>query len=88
MKKRILLVLMGLYAVFSAQAENYLLNGGQESRIEYKMVQKITPVSGTKDLILSYVIPRSFSSPSYNQVIQNFKMTFSFRRAQKNAGST
>ncbi|MBN2357762.1 hypothetical protein JXO59_16750, partial [candidate division KSB1 bacterium] len=58
-------------------AENYLINGGQESQINYQMVQKVEPVSGTNKLILSYVIPESFSSPTYVQKITAFRIEFS-----------
>ncbi len=57
--------------------ENYLINGGQESQINYQMVQKVVPASGTKKLTLSYVEPVTFSSPTYNQKITAFNLTFS-----------
>ena len=58
-------------------AENYLLNGGQTSEIDYRMIQEIVPSYGTRKLIVSYVVPQSFSSPSYNQDIQDFSLRFS-----------
>ena len=60
-----------------ATAENYLINGGQESSINYQMVQKVVPASGTKKLKLSYVVPVSFTSPTYNQRISRFNVNFS-----------
>lgn len=58
-------------------AENYLINGGQESQINYQMQQKVVPPPGTKKLILSFVTPESFASPTFNQRITGFNLTFS-----------
>lgn len=66
-----------LFAAHLCFAENYLLNGGQASQIDYKMEQEIVPAYGTKELIISYVVPKTFTSPSYNQVIQEFNVDFS-----------
>ena len=45
-------------------AEDYLINGGQYSEITYEMVQRVAPAPGTQKLVLSYVLPESFSSPT------------------------
>ena len=76
---RALLAAFGLFVVWSSSclAENYLINGGQESQITYKMVQKVEPAPGTQKLVLSYVIPESFSSPTYKQSISAFRLDFS-----------
>ena len=58
-------------------AEDYLINGGQYSQITYEMVQKVAPAPGTQKLVLSYVLPESFSSPTYRQSISAFRMDFS-----------
>jgi hypothetical protein len=58
-------------------AENYLLDGGQSSRIAYRMEQHLVPATATTTLILSYVIPQTFRSPSYSQEIRAFELTFS-----------
>ena len=64
-------------------AENYLLNGGQNSRIDYTMEQRVVPSAGTQRLILSYVIPESFNSPTYNQQITGFNLQFSQQPADR-----
>jgi len=61
----------------SVRGENYLINGGQESTIRYRLSQRVEPVSGTKQLSLSFVVPVSFDSPTYNQRIENFDLNFS-----------
>ncbi|MBN1999323.1 transglutaminase domain-containing protein [candidate division KSB1 bacterium] len=60
-------------------AENFLLNGEQTSVIDYKMTQEITPSKGIKELVLSYVVARSFRSPSYRQEIKNYNLDFSIK---------
>jgi hypothetical protein len=76
---RTLVVAAGLCLglVSSCLGENYLINGGQESQITYKMVQKVEPAPGTQKLVLSYVIPESFSSPTFNQGVSAFHLDFS-----------
>ena len=75
--KKLLSMTIILSVALPCFAENYLLNGGQASQIMYKMEQEIVPANGTKRLILSYVVPKTFSSPSYNQVIKAFDLKFS-----------
>ena len=76
MKKVIGVCLIVSLAV-PAYAANYLLNGGQESKIDYRMVQKIEPSAGIRKLILNYVVPKSFQSPTYNQRIEGLDYQFS-----------
>ena len=63
----------------SLSAENYLLNGGQASHIAYQMEQKIEPAPGTRELVLSYVEPQTFISPSYKQQIRKFQIDYSYQ---------
>ncbi len=76
MKTRFLIAL--LFIMYTpCRGENYLLNGGLESRIAYRMVQEIKPSLGTRMLVVSYVIPQTFTSPSYSQKIESFSVQFS-----------
>ncbi|HUU29786.1 MAG TPA: transglutaminase domain-containing protein [archaeon] len=75
--KKIIVFFLVVLLDLPAFAENYLLNGGQESQINYKMVQKIQPSSNALKLLLSYVIPESYKSPTYNQRITNLDFNFS-----------
>ena len=63
--------------------ENYLLNGGQSSTIKYKMTQKVEPQNGILTVDLSYVIPETFESPTYNQQINNFNVSFNINPKDK-----
>ncbi len=74
MKRFIVLFLCLL--IGSAIAENYLINGGQESQIKYELTQRFEPIQGTKAVVLSFVIPESFDSPTYKQTISDFKLDF------------
>ena len=75
--KRLLIVILILFTAVPVFGENYLLNGGQESEIKYEMVQRVRPSAGLKKLMLSCVVPESFSSPTYNQRIADFDLAFS-----------
>ena len=75
--KPILITLMFFSILNPLIAENYLLNGGQKSTIKYKLRQNIEPTPETVTVNISFVIPQSFSSPTYNQAIENVKISFS-----------
>ncbi|MBL7180494.1 MAG: transglutaminase-like domain-containing protein [Pseudomonadota bacterium] len=72
-----LIIFWVMIAAVPVFGENYLLNGGQESQIRYQMMQKIQPSAGIKKLVLSYVVPESFLSPTYNQKITGLDFNFS-----------
>jgi hypothetical protein len=75
--KKYLIVLLVLLCFTNSNAENYLLNGGQESRINYKMIQTVEPKPAIHTLYLSYVIPATYNSPTYNQTITNLNFQYS-----------
>ncbi len=74
--QRILFVSLIVLLAAPVFGENYLLVGGQESQINFKMVQKVRPSSGTRKLILSFVVPKPFNSPTYRQKITDLKFNF------------
>ncbi|MGH7495258.1 MAG: transglutaminase domain-containing protein [bacterium] len=73
------LMLPGMLAsrIEPISAENYTLAGSQKSRINYALTQRLVPLPGTKSLIISTVVPVSFTSPTYNQEVSNLKLNFS-----------
>ena len=77
MKKLFACCVLSFLLVSSLHAENYLINGGQESQIKYQLAQKVLPGPGTKTLKLSFVLPTDFTSPTYNQRITNLSLVFS-----------
>ena len=70
-------VCLFLLMTTTSLAENYLLNGGQESTIHYTMTQEIQPSANTRKLLLNYVVPKSFDSPTYKQNIRKFDLNLS-----------
>lgn len=81
--KKLFIILLSLFITSTAYSENYLLNGGQESRIQYKMVQTVEPNPAIQTLYLSFVIPVSFQSPTYNQKIVAVNLDYSPRPDNK-----
>lgn len=81
------LIILLYFMIFSGIgplfAENYLIQGGQESKIQYQIVQQVHLPASARSLTLSYVIPQSFDSPTYSQRIEDFQMTFSTPPEQK-----
>ncbi len=77
MKKLVAALVLLFSWIATGLAEDYLINGGQYSEITYQMVQKVVPAPGTQKLVLSYVLPESFSSPTYRQSISAFRLDFS-----------
>ena len=69
-------VILFLLIANPCQAENYLLNGGQESEIQYTMTQEVQPSPNTRKLLLNYVVPKSFDSYTYKQNIRKFDLEF------------
>jgi len=67
-----------------ALGANYLLNGRQESNINYQMVQKIAPTPNIRKLILTYVVPESFESPTFNQNVQRIDFRFAPTPSKRN----
>ena len=75
-KKRIILFLITLLMASPSVAENYILNGEQLSQINFQILQKIDPMPDTPQLMLSFVVPMSFISPTYTQQITNVDFSF------------
>lgn len=65
-----------LLGAWSVMAENYTLRGGMDSSIRYELQEQITAGDGVRKLVLSFVIPQSFQSPTYSQEISDFRLSF------------
>ena len=74
MKRLVLLLIM--LSPLRLVADNYLLNGGQESRIKYRLQQRVEPMPGMNTLVLSFVTPANFNSVTYNQRITELDIVF------------
>ncbi len=78
MKKYIppaILVLIILWTC-PVSGENYTLKGDMDSAIRYELQEQVTANPGVKKIILSFVVPQSFTSPTYSQDIKDFKVIF------------
>ncbi len=75
--RKYFILLFSLFIASTIYGENYLLNGGQESRIRYKMVQIVEPNPAIHTFFLSFVIPVSYQSPTYNQKIVDVNIDYS-----------
>jgi hypothetical protein len=79
MKIRLSLILLFAFAVTAGPglAENFTVKGDMTSTIHYELQHRITAGDSMSKLSLSFVVPQSFESPTYNQQISNFKVLFS-----------
>ena len=77
--KKICFLLLVLLFISGAPclAENYVLEGQMGSDIVYELQQQVKNGPGTRKLVLSFVVPPTFTSPTYNQEIHGFKLEFS-----------
>ncbi|MBN2255687.1 MAG: transglutaminase domain-containing protein, partial [Deltaproteobacteria bacterium] len=65
-----------LFGSVPASAENYTVQGAMTSRIRFEMQKTVNTVPGVQKTILSFVVPPSFQSPTYNQTIRQFDISF------------
>jgi transglutaminase-like putative cysteine protease len=77
---------------FPCGAENYVIVGQMGSEVRYELEQRVTRSPGTQKLVLSFVVPPSFESPTYRQKIHGFDLVFSpqpkdKKRSQDNRGN-
>jgi transglutaminase-like putative cysteine protease len=57
-------------------AENFIVKGDMASTIHYELQHQITAGDAMRKLSLSFVLPQSFESPTYQQQITNLKLSF------------
>ncbi len=77
MKKTLLFAMLFVLAGSPLWGENYTLKGNMDAAIRYELQEQIRAGEGVKRLVLSFVIPQSFTSPTYSQKIEDFRATFS-----------
>jgi len=70
------IVCLSIFIIFAwncpSFAENCTVKGNMSSQIRFELEKNITTVPGVKKTILSFVVPPSFESPTFNQNIQGF----------------
>ena len=82
--KRLFVFVWIFFLIGNVAGENYLINGGQDSKILYVLTQRVEPAGATKYLKLSFVVPESFQSPTYQQQIENFSLNFNPKPSKRN----
>ncbi len=71
--------------ILPCRGENYLLNGGQSSKINYQLIQKIQPTAKTVTVDLTFVEPQSFRSATFMQEIQGFRISTTLEPLKKDS---
>ena len=85
--KKIIAVILGLALLWpvAGHAENYTLKGQMGSVIRYELQEQITAGEGIKKLVLSFVVPQTYQSPTYKQEIKDFDLKFTPEPQEKKA---
>lgn len=65
---------LALVAVHPLSGENFVIEGVQSSKIRYRLSQSLVPAGKTKDLKMRFVVPTSFTSVTYTQQIDQFRL--------------
>ncbi len=66
-----------LFWAVNAGANNMTVTGDMGSAIRYQLQEQVTAGDGMRTLVLSFVVPQSYESPTYRQEISGFNLTFS-----------
>ena len=77
MKKRLGAILgLALLSAVPLRAENYTVRGGMGAEIRYELRETITGGDDVRKTTLSFVMPRSFESPTFRQEIRSADVSF------------
>ncbi len=71
---QILCALLLALAASPAGAENITVQGDMGSTIRYVLEEKVISGDGMRKIVMSFVIPQSFDSPTYRQDISDFSL--------------
>ena len=85
--KKIVAAILGLALLgpVTGHAENYTLKGQMGSVIRYELQEQITAGEGIKKLVMSFVVPQTYESPTYKQEIRDFDLKFKPEPQEKKA---
>lgn len=84
---KIVAAILGLALLWpvTGHTENYTLKGQMGSVIRYELQEQITAGEGIKKLVMSFVIPQTYESPTYKQEISDFDLKFTPEPQEKKA---
>jgi len=74
---QILCAALLILAASTARAENVTVQGDMGSTIRYVLEEKVISGDGMRKIVMSFVIPQSFESPTYRQDISDFSLDLS-----------
>ena len=80
----LLIVSFILFVNTGLWAENYTVRGNMASHIRFEIQKNVTTVPGVQKTILSFVVPPTFQSPTFNQDIKDFDITCTPRPTSEN----
>jgi transglutaminase-like putative cysteine protease len=77
--KKLLGTILGMILLWpvASSAENYTVRGDMGANIRYELQEQVTAGGGIQKMVLSFVVPQSFQSPTSRQEIKEFSLTFS-----------
>jgi len=77
--KRLIGTILGLILVWPVLsfAENYTVKGDMGANVRYELQEQITAGGDIQRMILSFVVPQNFQSPTSRQEIKDFNLAFS-----------
>jgi len=77
MKKLLAIILISILSWPAPSfAENYTVTGDMGANIRYEVQEQVTAGDGIQKMVLSFVIPQSFQSPTSRQEIKDFSLNF------------
>ena len=76
-------VIFAFVSASSARAENITVSGDMEAVVRYELRQTVSAGERMRKLMLSFVVPDSFESPTYRQKIKNFRLSFTPEAASR-----
>ncbi len=77
--KKLFAAILGMILLWPvlSPAENYTVKGDMGSSIRYELQEQVTAGGGIQKMVLSFVVPQSFQSPTSSQEIKEFGLAFS-----------
>jgi len=77
--KKLFAAILGITLLWPvlSPAENYTVKGDMGSSIRYELQEQVTAGGGIQKMVLSFVVPQSFQSPTSSQEIKEFGLAFS-----------
>ena len=73
---RFAVILMIILFPLCIGAENFQVEGAMTSQVRYAMKQTVQTAEGIRELVMSFVLPQTFQSPTYLQEVKGYDLSF------------